>query len=126
FAQLANRDAQIFGLIGVGAPNCMQQRAMREHLPGMLGHVDQKIELLRRQMRLLAANNDAVLGDVDQEVAGVKLWSLSIGYRAAAELSPNASLQLLNAEGLRNVVVGACIKRFDFHQVLIADGEHDY
>jgi hypothetical protein len=34
-------------------------------------------------------------------------------------------LQLLNAEGLRNVVVGACIERFNFHQVLIADGEND-
>src|SRR5258707_2398034 len=85
FAQVADCDAQIFGLICVGTPHRVQEGAVCEHLSGVLGHIHQKIELLRRQMRVLSANDDAVLRYVDQEVAGFDdLWRFIISCSAAA------------------------------------------
>src|SRR6266446_7444869 len=77
-------------------------------------------------MGVLAANHDTVLRYVDQEVAGFDdLWRFTVGGGAATQLSADAGLQFLNAEGLGDVVVGTCVEGFNFHQVLIADGEND-
>ena len=48
FAQLADGDPQIFGLVGIRAPHCMEQRSVREDLPRVLSETDEQIELLRR------------------------------------------------------------------------------
>ena len=37
FAELADADTQIFGLVGVGSPHGMEQRAMGKDLSGVLG-----------------------------------------------------------------------------------------
>ena len=95
-------------------------------LSGLLREADEKVELLRRQVGVLSANDDAMLRNVDEEVAGFDdLRGFCTGCAAAAQLRANAGLQLLDAEGLGDVVVGACVERFDFHQVLIADGQND-
>src|SRR5260370_32512881 len=84
FSQLADGDAQIFGLIGVGTPHGMEESAVCEDLAGVMSHIHQKVELLRRQMCVLAANDDAVLRYVDQEVAGFDDLRRFITRRRAA------------------------------------------
>ncbi len=44
---------------------------MGEDLSGLLRETDEKVELFRRQVRVLSANDDAMLRDVDEEVAGL-------------------------------------------------------
>src|SRR5271168_1326857 len=97
---------------------------MREDLSGVLRQTDKKVELLWRQVGVLAAYYDTMLRNIDKEVARVDdLRTLRAGDRAAAQLCADAGLQLLNAEGLGDVVVGACVEGFHLHEVLVADRE---
>src|SRR2546421_10487489 len=58
-AQLGDKDAQIFGLLGcVAAPDGGEQRAVREHAARMAQQIDEQIELLRRQTQLASADHD--------------------------------------------------------------------
>src|SRR3984885_579746 len=63
-AQLADVNPQILGLIGVGAPHGVKQSTVRENLAGMLCQIHQQIELLGCRVRILPANDDAVLWNV--------------------------------------------------------------
>jgi hypothetical protein len=126
FAELADVDAEVFGLVGVGTPYGMQERAMGENLSGVLGEDDEEVELLGRKVGFLAADEDFVLGNVDDEVSyGDDLLGLGCGCGAAAELGADAGLQLLDAERLGNVIVGAGVEGGYFDGLLIADGEDD-
>ena len=125
-AELAYVDAEVFGLIGVGAPYGMQEGAMGEDLSGVLSEDDEEVELLGCEVGFLAADEDFVLRNVDDEVAhGDDLLGLGGGGGAAAELGADAGLQFLDAEGLGDVVVGAGVERGYFDGFLIANGEDD-
>src|SRR5580692_10257144 len=92
----------------------------------MLCQKHQKVKLFRREMNILAANDDAMLWQVDQEVPGFNdLWSVVAGGGVAAQLRADAGLKLLNAERLGDVVIGACVERFHFYEVLVADRKND-
>jgi hypothetical protein len=57
--EVADEDPQVLGLCDVvSAPDCGEQRAMREDFTGVSEEVNQKIEFLRRQMQLLPAHGD--------------------------------------------------------------------
>src|SRR5260370_39078528 len=53
FSQLADGDAQIFGLIGVGAPHGVEESAVCDGLAGVMGHVHQKVESRRPRVCVL-------------------------------------------------------------------------
>ncbi len=63
FAQLADEDAQILRLMRrLRAPDGSQQRAMRHHLAGVAGQMQQQIEFLGREVNGLALHGDGVRG----------------------------------------------------------------
>ena len=125
-AELADVDAEIFGLIGVGAPNGVQEGAMGEDLAGVFSEDDEEVELLGCEVGFLASDDDFVLWNVDDEVAdGDDLLGLGRGGGAAAKLGADASLQLLNAEWFSDVIVGTGVECGYFDGLLIADGEDD-
>ena len=87
FAKLADVDAEVFGLVGVGAPYGMQKGAMGENLSGVLGEDDEEVELLGGEVSFLAADEDFVLWNVDDEVAhGDDLLGFRSGRGATAKL----------------------------------------
>ena len=99
---------------------------MGEDLSGVLGEDDEEVELLGCEVCFLAANENFVLGNVDDEVAhGDDLLGLGCGRGATAKLGADAGLQLLDAEGLGDIVVGSGVERGYFDGLLIADGEDD-
>ena len=60
-AQLAHEDAQILRLMRrLRAPHRGEQRAMRHHLAGVAGQVQQQIEFLGSQVDRLALNRNGV------------------------------------------------------------------
>jgi len=63
FAQLSDKDAQIFGLMGrLRAPDGGQQCAMRNYLAGVAGKMEQQIEFLGREVNGPAKDGDGVCG----------------------------------------------------------------
>ena len=57
----------------------MEKSAVREDLSGSLRQGDKQVELFWRQMNVLAANNDAVLQNIDDKITRCDdLWRLSI------------------------------------------------
>src|ERR1044072_2934935 len=58
-AQLADEDAQVFGLLdALAAPDRREQRAVRENLAGVVQEVDEQLEILRREPHVRAADDD--------------------------------------------------------------------
>jgi hypothetical protein len=127
FAEVADGDAEVLGLGGgVGAPDGVEQLAVAEDLAGTVGHVEEQVELLGGEVDVGAADGDAVVGDVDGEVADVDgLGGGGIEGSLAAELGADAGLELLDVEGLGDVVVGAGVEGGDLGSLLLADGEDE-
>ena len=97
---------------------------MGEDLARVLRQTDKKVKLFRSEVRVLATNGDAMLRYVDDKVAGPDdLRGCSAGRGPAAQLRADAGLELLDTEGLGDVVVGAGIERLYLHEVLVADGK---
>ena len=69
-----------------------------------------------------AEHGDAVVGDVDDEVAGLDGRGGALG--SAAQMGADAGQQLLNAEGLGDVVVGAGVEGLNLGALVVADGEN--
>src|SRR5437763_11082068 len=69
-AQLADEDAQVFGLLDVvAAPDAREQRAMREHLAVLPDEMHEQIKFLWRQMHLAPAHRDAVCCEINAKIS---------------------------------------------------------
>ena len=92
----------------------------------MLNEGGEELELERRQLHLALADDDAPLRVVDlDEAVAVRLGHLRLAARAAEErLDPGE--QLLPAERLRDVVVGARGETADALELLGPRCEHDH
>ena len=103
----------------------MQKRAVRKNLTRVLRKADEKVELLRCEVCVLAANHDAMLWNVDQEIADSDdRLRLAGGSDATTQLCANAGQQLLNAKRFGDVVVRARVQRLDLHSIMVADGQN--
>src|SRR5690348_8205782 len=72
-AELPHEHAQILWLfLRSLTPNGLQQRGMRDHPVGMPRHVDEQIELLRRQAYFMAVRMNAARGEVDPELSSLE------------------------------------------------------
>ena len=117
--QLAYEDAEVFGLVGrLRAPHRGEQGAVGDHLAGMAGQVRKQIEFLGREVDCFAEHGDTVVGNVDDEVAGLDGRGRALG--STPQMSAHARQQFLNAEGLCDVVVGAGIERFNLGTLVLA------
>src|SRR5579859_5587308 len=121
-AELADEDAQVLGLADtVNAPHRREQRTMGQHTSGMFRHVEQKLKLLGGEAHVRAPDGYAMGIRIDHEIADVDgTRGFCFGNGDAAKMGPHARLQLLHAERLGDVIVCACIERFDLAAVLIA------
>ena len=84
-AQLPHEHAQVLGLfLRRLAPDRLEQRPVREDAVRMPRHVDEQLELLRRQPHLAAARVHAPRLEIDAELAGVERRHLRLRRRRAA------------------------------------------
>jgi hypothetical protein len=74
---------------------------------GATGEVHEQIEFLRRQSHFEAANIHAARGEVDTEVADVQTGDFRRALTDAAQRRPDAGEELVDAERLGDLVVGA-------------------
>src|SRR3984957_20691353 len=124
-AQLADEDSQVLGLMrGLCAPDRRQQGAMCHHLTGVASQVQQQLEFLGREMGWLALNGEGVRLHVNYKVACFEGGSGAL--RRAPQMRSDPSQQLLNAEWLGYIVVGARIQRFHFRPLVLADRKHQH
>src|SRR5205085_6776826 len=71
FAELADEDAQVLGLLNViPAPDGGKQSAMRQHSPCVANEVSEQLEFLRCQMNLATFDGDGVRPQIEVEMAG--------------------------------------------------------
>ncbi len=98
---------------------------MRQHLAGMRDEEAQHVELGRRQLHILAADIDAAVHEINQELARAEDRVLPLLVEAVAERGIESRHELLHAEGLGDVVVGAAQQRLDLDALIAAAREHD-
>src|ERR1700722_6875608 len=103
----------------------MQKCAVCKNLAGVLCKADEKIELLRRKVRVLTADYDAMLSYIDDEVAeSDNRLHLAGGSDASTQLCADAGQQLLNAERLGDIVIRTSVQRLNLHTIMVADGQN--
>jgi len=125
FAQLADEDTEIFGLLGrLGAPDRGQQCAMSKDLARIAREQQQEIEFLGGEMYGAAGDGDGVSRRVDDKVAHLDR-TVAGAFGSAAEMGAHAGEELLDAEGFGDVVVGAGIEGFNLGVLLIAHRENE-
>ena len=95
---------------------------MGEQLALVLGQQPQHRELVRRQLHRFAGHRDRALLEIDDELADPD--DRVPGRPCAPHRRSQASEELVDAERLRHVVVGACVESRDL-LALLADGRED-
>src|SRR5260370_36759340 len=66
FSQLSYKDAQIFRLLHtLASPNGVEQRAMGDHLPRVLGHISEQCEFFAGKAHVPATHGNRIRFQVD-------------------------------------------------------------
>src|SRR5262245_5927875 len=116
----------MFGLIdGVGSPDGLEDRAMRQYAAGMLSEERQQVELLGREAHFLTGPNHAETLSIDDEIAADDRPGLWWRHLAASQRHTNTSEQFLGAEWLGDIVVGAFVERLHLVVLGPARRQHD-
>src|SRR5690242_70354 len=105
------------------APHLLQQHAVGQQLSLVQGKDSKEIELVRRQMHRVSPDSDGAVRDVDHELA-------DSDHRLARRRRPpedgsQAREQLVDAYGLRHVIVCAGVERSHLLLLLTDGREHD-
>ena len=126
-SQLIDEDAQIFGLLAViGAPDRLQQLAVRDGFIGVQDQVAEKVELLGREPDFVAGDDDLTGAKIDLDVVEKDMLRSGIrGKRRTAQRGANARQQLGHAEGLGDEIVGSGIEGTHLILLAVANGQHD-
>ena len=113
FAELADEDAQILGLMrGLGTPYGGEQGAVGDDLAGVTREMKQEFKLFGREVQRLTGDFDAVGCCINHEVADGDGGLGALG--SAAEVCANAGEQFLDAEWLGDIVIGAGVEGLNF------------
>ena len=108
------------------APDALEQLVARQHEPAVVEQLPEQVELLRRELDLLAVDLHLAPAGVDLELAVGYLARLQLAALgdAAAQDRLDARDELARVERLRQVVVGADLEPDDLVHVFVARGEH--
>ena len=77
------------------------------------------------EVHLGAVALDALVCEVDLELAGGDVGFLVAGWGGASQRGAHAGEELVHAERLGDVVVGSRVERVDLVGLFATDGEHD-
>ena len=100
--------------------------AVGQHLAGMDHQQSQQIVFLGRELDLLASHASPMRRTRStDEIARTNTGALALRLEAVAQRGAQARHQLLHAEGLGDVIVGAEIERLDLAALVVADRQHD-
>ena len=111
-AQRADQHAQVLRLIDrVRAPDGLEDGAVGQHPAGMLRQERQQLEFLRRQPHFFAVPEHPESLAVDDQVAAHDRLARRRRRLDAPQRRADAGQQLLGAERLGDVVVGAGVER---------------
>ena len=124
-AQLGDEDAKVFGLLReLRTPDVSEQDAVGKDLACIAGKKEEKIEFFGREVDGAGGDGDGVGGGIDEKIADLDR-SIAGALRSAAEMGADAREELLDAEGLGDVVVGAGVEGFHLGVLLIAHGKDE-
>ena len=125
FAELADEDAEVFRLLGgLRAPHVGEQDAVGEDLARIAREEEQQVEFLGCEVHGTAGDGNGVRAGVDEEIADFN-GGIAGPLGSAAKMSAHTREELLNAEGLGDVIVSAGVECLYFGVFLIAHGEDE-
>src|SRR5688572_3007908 len=107
------------------APDVAEQQVAGEYTVTVLQEVAQQHELLRREFYVLAVLGHRVRGEVDGQRSDREPGVLRFGAAHAPHERANAGDELIRAERLGNVVVGADFQSHDAVGLFGPGGDHD-
>src|ERR1700686_4754019 len=122
--ELSHIDPQILR-VGHFVPQFLQEKAVGQHLAGMLHQHAQQFVFLWRELDVLLADLDDAAHQVDGEVAGSKHRPLAMDLQLMAQRRAHAGKQLVHSERFCQVIVGAEIERLDLARLVAAARQHD-
>src|SRR4051795_7058626 len=108
------------------APDALEQLVAGQHEPAVVEQLPEEVELLRRELDLLAGDEHLPPPDVDLEVPVPDLLRLHLSplRDASPQDRLDAGDELTRVEGLRQIVVGADLEPDDLVDVLVTRGQH--
>ena len=117
-AQPLDVDVERLGVADiVGAPDAVDERVAGEHAPGVVQQQLEQLELLERQLALLAPDRDLVALGIEAHVADLEhprcRGRRRRLVRRPAQHRPHPGHQLPQPVGLGDVVVGADLQADD-------------
>src|SRR5262245_11524227 len=118
-SQLPDIDAQILRVNARG-PKLLEQELMGQYLARVLNQEAQKVVLLGRKLHALAANLNDAPHQVDRSVAKPENRALALHLKLMAERRADAGEQLLHAERLGDIIIGALIECRDLGNFIAA------
>jgi len=80
----------------------------------------QQVELLRRQLNLLAVARDVATHEIDAKIAQNKDRQLPLRLKGMAQRSAQSCHQLAHAKRLTDVVIGAEVERLHLRPLVVA------
>src|SRR5437868_5476884 len=94
-------------------------------LPAWGDQEAQDVVFPRREPKLLAAHGDQPAHEIDGEIAAAEDRPLALLLQAVAQRRAHPGMELVDAEGLGQIVVGAEVEGLDLAALVGAAGEHD-
>src|SRR5207248_7812052 len=123
--QVADVELDLIGRDAVRvAPDELEQLVAAQHLVGMADERRQELELERGELDGAVVDGDDALGEVDRQVAVRVGRLLSLACAGAPQQRLDARNELLAAERLDDVVVGAAREPADALELGVSGGQH--
>ncbi|CCV16199.1 hypothetical protein MESS4_830419 [Mesorhizobium sp. STM 4661] len=123
--ELADIDPEILH-VGRIAPDLFQQKLVCEDLACVLYQDAQYVVFLRRQLYLPVLDLDDALHQIDGEIAGLEHRLFALLLEFVTKRHTDARDQLIHAERLGDVVIGAELERGDDAGLVGAAGKDDH
>jgi len=98
---------------------------MGHHAVGVLGQVQQQVELLGSELEFASGDGDRAGSQVDAEIAGFDHLRRYFRLGGAPEIGPHTGKKFIHAERLGDVVVSTGVQRLDLLAFLVTHREDD-
>ena len=106
-------------------PDLFEQLSLGQHFARIVEQDHQQAKFNRRQVDLFIAAHDAAGRDINVNIGKTHSRLVGLGAGMATHRHPQSRLQLANAKGFTEIVIGSCVKGGDFVLLLGARRQHD-
>jgi hypothetical protein len=125
--QMPHHNPQIMAVLGMcRPPDILEQLLLGDHSPRMPRQLRQHRVFLAGQRHFDAVEQHPPIGQIHRQRTETQCRQLGLPRRCLTQQGANPSEELLNAERLGHVVIGAAIQCLDFLPFAGAHRQHQY